>query len=39
MAYQFTFHNRSRTLKDGEVNATMERLRGELAAKLKLELR
>ena len=39
MAYQFTFRNRSRTLKDGEVNATMERLRGELAAKLKLELR
>jgi len=39
MAYQFTFRNRSRTLKDGEVNAVMEKLRGELAAKLKLELR
>ena len=39
MAYQFTFRNRARTLKDGEVNAVMEKLRGELAAKLKLELR
>ncbi len=39
MAYQFTFRNRSRTLKDTEVNAVMEKLRGELAAKLKLELR
>ena len=39
MAYQFTFRNRSRTLKDIEVNAVMEKLRGELAAKLKLELR
>ena len=39
MAYQFTFRNRSRTLKDGEVNAVMEKLRGELASKLKLELR
>ena len=39
MAYQFTFRNRSRTLKDNEVNSVMEKLRGELAAKLKLELR
>ena len=39
MAYQFTFRNRSRTLKDAEVNAVMDKLRGELAAKLKLELR
>ena len=39
MAYQFTFRNRARTLKDGEVNAVMEKLRGELASKLKLELR
>lgn len=39
MAYQFTFRNRGRTLKDAEVNAVMDKLRGELAAKLKLELR
>ena len=39
MAYQFTFRNRSRTLKDNEVNAVMDKLRNELAAKLKLELR
>ena len=39
MAYQFTFRNRNRTLKDAEVNSVMDKLRGELAAKLKLELR
>ena len=39
LAYQFTFRNRSRTLKDSEVNAVMDKLRGELASKLKLELR
>ncbi len=39
MAYQLTFRNASRTLTDSEVNERFEKLRGRLAAELKVELR
>jgi len=39
LAFTLTFRNAARTLKDDEVNASVERLRGALAAELKVELR
>ena len=39
MAYEFVFRNAARTLTDAEVNERIEKLRGRLAAELKLELR
>ena len=39
MAYSLSFRNRERTLTDAEVNAAMDKLRGRLAAELKVELR
>jgi len=39
MAYTLTFRHRERTLKDAEVNSTMDQLRAKLAADLKVELR
>ena len=39
MAYSLTFRNRERTLTDSEVNASAEKIRGKLAAELKVELR
>ncbi len=39
MAYSLSFRNRERTLTDNEVNAAMEKIRAELAAGLKVELR
>lgn len=39
MAYTLTFRNPERTLTDAEVNSRFEKLRGRLAAELKVELR
>ena len=39
LAYRLVYRAPDRTLKDDEVNASVERLRGALAAELKVELR